>query len=202
MKKKEVETKTKWSIDHDHSIIEFKVRHLMMMHVRGEFKTFDASIYTNDKDFKTSEIDLWIDVASISTGNEKRDDHLKSQDFFDIAQHKQITFRASTISAADADGVCEIWGELTILGITRNVKLDIQFGSIIYDLSGNLKTGFSISGMINRNEWGLNWNASLDNGGFMVGEDVVITCDIELICVSQNNLIMELEPTTDRLSSK
>ena len=88
--------KTKWSIDPAHSEISFKVRHLMIAHVKGAFKTFDASIYTTDKDFTTAEIDLWIDASSIETGDKKRDEHLKSVDFFDVKKHTQISFRFLT----------------------------------------------------------------------------------------------------------
>ena len=202
MKTKENNTKTKWSIDHDHSEIEFKVRHLLIAHVKGEFKTFDASIYTNNKDFSTAEIDVWIDVSSITTGVEKRDGHLISSDFFDLRNHKQITFKSSTIGLEDADGISDLWGELTMLGITKNVKLDIHFGGIVNDPWGNEKAGFTISGIINRNDWGLNWNATMENGGFMISDEVVISCEFELNNVNQKDLIMELQPTIDIISSK
>ncbi len=202
MKTKEINTKTKWSIDHDHSEIEFKVRHLLIAHVKGEFKVFDASIYTINKDFSTAEIDLWIDVSSVATGNEKRDEHLISSDFFDLRNHKQISFKSSTIGEPDADGISELWGELTMIGITKNVKLNIQFGGIVNDPWGNEKAGFTITGMINRNDWGLNWNATMENGGFMISNEVVISCEVELNYVDQEDLIMELVPTIDIISSK
>lgn len=109
MEKELLVKETKWSIDQSHSEITFKVRHLMIAHAKGSFKVFDASIYTNAKDFTTAEIDLWIDTSSIITGDEKRDVHLKSADFFDAEKHKQITFTSSTIGKADKDGVHEIW---------------------------------------------------------------------------------------------
>ncbi|MEI6820972.1 MAG: YceI family protein [Bacteroidota bacterium] len=202
MKTKEINTIVKWSIDHDHSEIEFKVRHLLIAHVKGEFKVFDASIYTNNKDFSTAEIDLWIDVSSVTTGNEKRDEHLISSDFFDLRNHKQITFKSSTIGEPDADGISELWGELTMIGVTKNVKLNIQFGGIVNDPWGNEKAGFTITGMINRNDWGLNWNATMENGGFMISNEVIISCEVELNNVNQKDLIMELEPTIDIISSK
>jgi len=103
MKANEVVTKTKWSIDQSHSEISFKVRHLMISHVKGGFKTFDASIYTIGKDFSTAEVDLWIDASSIFTGDEKRDEHLKSPDFFDVEKFKQITFTSSNIEKSDEE---------------------------------------------------------------------------------------------------
>ena len=174
-------TKTKWSIDQAHTEIAFKVRHLMISHVKGAFKTFDASIYTDAADFTTAEIDLWIDPSSIYTGDTKRDEHLKSADFFDVQKHKQITFTSSTMGKPDSEGNCELWGELTMIGITKNVKLNVQFGGTVKDPWGNEKSGFTVTGKINRSDWGLTWNASLEAGGLMVSDEVIISCDVELI---------------------
>jgi len=190
-----VTTKTKWSVDQAHTEIEFKVRHLMIAHVKGAFKTFDASIYTDGKDFTTAEIDLWIDPSSINTGDEKRDEHLKSVDFFDIQNHKQITFTSSTMGKPDSDGNSELWGELTMVGITKNVKLNVKFGGIAKDPWGNEKSGFTVTGKINRSDWGLSWNASLETGGLLVSDEVTISCEVELINVGQDDLKMKLEST-------
>jgi len=198
MKTTEGPSKTKWSIDQSHSEIEFKVRHLMIAHVKGSFKTFDASIYTNEKDFTTAEIDLWIDSSSIITGDAVRDDHLKSADFFDVQNHKQITFTSSTIGKPDKDGNQELWGELTIRGITKNIKLNVQFGGILKDPWGNEKAGFTITGKINRSDWGLIWNTAIETGGFMVSEEVTVSCEVELINKGQDNLTMELETSADK----
>jgi polyisoprenoid-binding protein YceI len=198
MKTIEVATTTKWSLDHAHSEIAFKVRHLMISHVKGTFKTFDASIYTNEKDFTTAEIDLWIDSSSINTSDAKRDEHLKSADFFDVKNHKQITFRSSTIGKPDKDGNQELWGELTMRGITKNIKLIVRFGGIIKDPWGKEKTGFNVSGTINRNEWGLIWNTAVEAGGLMVSDEVIISCEIELENVGQKDLTMQLESTADK----
>jgi polyisoprenoid-binding protein YceI len=186
-------TKTKWSVDQSHTEIAFKVRHLMIAHVKGAFKTFDASIYTDANDFTTAEVDLWIDPASINTGDAKRDEHLKSADFFDTQNHKQISFTSSTMGQADQDGNMELWGELTMVGITKNVKLNVQFGGIIKDPWGNEKAGFTVTGKINRSDWGLVWNATLETGGLMVSDEVTITCEAELINIGQEDLKMKLE---------
>ncbi len=193
--------KTKWAIDQTHSEIEFKVRHLMISHVKGSFKTFDASIYTTDKDFKTAEIDLWIDSSSINTGDSKRDEHLKSADFFDVENHKQITFVSSTIGKADEDGNHEIWGELTLKGITKNSKLNVQFGGILNDPWGNEKAGFTVTGKINRADFGLVWNTTLETGGLMVSEEVTISCEIQLINTTPTSLIMELQTIAEKQSN-
>jgi polyisoprenoid-binding protein YceI len=176
-----VTTQTKWSIDQAHCEIGFKVRHLMIAHVKGTFKTFDANIYTTSDDFTTSDIDLWIDPTSITTGDTKRDEHLKSPEFFDVLNHRQITFISSTIGLADKDGNHELWGELTILGITKNIMLSVQFGGTVRDPWQNEKAGFTISGVIKRSDFGLLWNATLETGGVMVSDDVNIFCEIELI---------------------
>ena len=188
-----VTTQTRWAVDMTHSEIAFKVRHLMIAHVKGTFKTFDASIYTNLNDFTTAEVDLWIDPASISTGDTKRDEHLKSPDFFDIEKHKQISFTSSTMGEADSDGNQELWGELTMLGITKNVKLDVQFGGIAKDPWGNEKAGLTLSAVIKRSDWGLVWNATIETGGLMVSDEVTISCEIELINKGQEDMTMKLE---------
>jgi len=194
MKTAAVNTKTKWSIDQAHSEIVFKVRHLMIAHVKGAFKIFDASIYTNEKDFATAEVDLWIDASSITTGDAKRDEHLKSADFFDVKNHKQITFISSTVGKPDADGNHELWGELTMVGITKTIKLILQLGGIVIDPWGNEKAGLTVTGKINRSDWGLIWNTPLETGGLMVSEEVTISCEIELTNLGKENLKIELEP--------
>ncbi len=188
---------TKWSVDPAHSEITFKVRHLMIAHVKGAFKTFDANIYTTDKDFSTAEIDLWIDAASITTGDTKRDEHLKAADFFDVKKHKQITFTSGTIEKAAVDSNHEFWGELTIKGIARKIKLNVHFGGIIKDPWGNEKAGFTVSGKFNRSDWELNWNTTLETGGVMVSNEVTISCEVELTNAGEKELSMELENAAD-----
>lgn len=188
---------TKWSIDQAHSDITFKVRHLMIAHVKGSFKIFDASIYTSDKDFTTAQIDIWIDASSITTGDSKRDEHLKSADFFDVENHKQIAFTSGDFEKADAEGRQELWGELTMKGITKKIKLTVEFGGIIIDSWGNEKAGFTLTGTINRNDWGLVWNSTMETGGLLVGETVKISCEVELTNAGKKELKMELQPVAD-----
>jgi len=196
MKTNHIQTKTKWALDQSHSEISFKVRHLMIAHVKGTFKTFDASIYTYGDDFKTAEIDLWIDASSIQTNEEKRDEHLKSHDFFDVLNHKQITFTSSTIGPENADGNHELWGKLTMVGITQNVKLDVKFGGILNDPWGNKRAGFTISTIIKRSDWGLTWNTTTEAGGLMVSDEVTISCEVEVTKMGQKCLDMKLEPAS------
>ncbi len=193
MKKNHTATKTKWAIDQSHSEISFKVRHLMISHVKGTFKTYDASIYTYGNDFKTAEIDLWIDASSIQTNDEKRDEHLKSHDFFDVLTHKQITFTSSTIGSENTEGIHELWGKLTMVGITQNVKLDVQFGGMLNDPWGNERAGFTVSAIINRSDWGLTWNTTTEAGGVMVSDEITISCEVELTKMGQKVLGIQLE---------
>jgi len=184
---------TKWSIDQAHSEIAFKIRHLMIAHVKGSVKTFGASIYTTDKDFTTVQVDLWIDASSINTGNVKRDEHLTGPDFFDVENYKQITFTSSNIEKPDKDDNHELWGELTIKGITKNITLNAAFGGIITDPWGNEKAGFTITGKFNRSDWGLTWNKPMEAGGIMIGDEINITCEMELINSGKHNLTIDLK---------
>lgn len=192
MKTTKVGEQTKWAIDQAHSEIGFKVRHLMIAHVKGEFKTFDASICTTGRDFRTSEVDLWIDASTINTGDAKRDKHLKSRDFFNVKKYKQITFTSSTIVKADENGNHELWGKLTMMGVTQNVKLNVQFGGILNDPWGNERAGFTVTGKINRSDWGLTWNTPTESGGLMVSDEVAISCEVELTKIGQKELTMHL----------
>ncbi len=183
----------KWVIDMAHSELSFKVKHLMIAYVKGSFRSFDASIYTTGKDFSSAEIDIWIDPASISTGDEKRDEHLKGPDFFDVLNHPQIAFTSETIGEADSNGNHELWGELRMKGIKKNLKLNVQFGGIMMDPWNNEKAGFTVTGVIKRSEWGLTWNTAIEAGGILVSEEVKISCEIELTRVNQKDLSMVLE---------
>lgn len=193
-----MENKTKWSIDQTHSEIAFKVKHLMIANVKGAFKQFDASIYTIGKDFKTAEIDVWVDVASIITGDLKRDEHLKSVEFFDANIHKQITFVSTSIEKTDSISNYEILGKLSIKGISKNIKLNAHFGGIMKDPWGNEKAGFEVVGTINRSDWGLTWNTTLETGGIMVSDEIHISCEIELINKGLKDLTMVLETSEEK----
>jgi polyisoprenoid-binding protein YceI len=180
MKAAEVNTKTKWGIDSAHSEIGFKVKHLMFANVRGYFREFDGSIYTTGEDFMTAEIDFWVNPASVDTGDQKRDEHLKSADFFNVEQYREINFSGNTCETTGKDGMYILYGDLTIKGIKKQVKLDIEFSGLVSDPWGNQKAIFNINGKINRKDWELNWNAVLESGGVLVSEDVWINCELQL----------------------
>ncbi len=186
METAKVITKTKWGIDPVHSEITFTIKHLMITNVRGVFKEFEASIYTTGEDFMSVEIDFWLNPASIDTGDTKRDEHLKSADFFNVENHKQITFTGNTYEQVDNDGSFELYGSLTIKGITKKIKLEVEFGGIVKDPWGNEKAGFAINGKINRKDWDLTWNSAVEAGGVLVSDQVRISCEVQLIKQLQN----------------
>ena len=169
---------TKWAIDPAHSEITFKVKHLMISNVKGEFKTFQANI--DGEDFTKSTISAIIDASSLSTNNNDRDTHLKSPDFFEIEKYPEITFVSTSIKKVDDDEF-KLVGDLTIKGTTKEITLDTEFGGFMKDPYGNEKAGFSINGKLNRKDFGLNWNAALEAGGVMVGNEIKINAEVQFI---------------------
>uniref|UniRef100_UPI004049D78A YceI family protein n=1 Tax=Flavobacterium sp. TaxID=239 RepID=UPI004049D78A len=169
---------TKWVIDPAHSEITFKVKHLMISNVKGEFKTFQANI--DGEDFTTSTISANIDTTSIATNNNDRDTHLKSPDFFEVENYPEITFTSTSIKKVDDDEF-KLVGDLTIKGTTKEITLDVEFGGFMKDPYGNEKAGFSINGKLNRKDFGLNWNAALEAGGVMVGNEIKINAEVQFI---------------------
>lgn len=167
---------TKWVLDPEHSEISFRVRHMMISNVRGEFKKFDASI--DGEDFTKSTIKAKIDANSITTNADDRDTHLRSADFFEVEKHPEITF-VSTSMKKVADDEYKLVGDLTIKGTTKEVTLNTEFGGYMKDPYGNEKAGFAIQGKINRKDFGLNWNSVLEAGGVMVGDEVRISADVQ-----------------------
>jgi polyisoprenoid-binding protein YceI len=173
--------RTKWAIDPAHSEFSFKVKHLMITNVKGVFRDVDADIYTRGDDFLTSEINVRIKTASIDTGDEKRNAHLKSPDFFDAENHKELFFVGKKFQATDEPNKYVLYGELTIKGVTVPVKLDVEYNGLAKDPWGKQKAGFSIDGKINRKDWELNWNTTLETGGVLVGDEVRINCEVQLV---------------------
>jgi polyisoprenoid-binding protein YceI len=171
---------TTWVLDPTHSEILFKVKHLMITNVKGEFRNFNAEVLSSGNDFTTASVNVSIDAASVFTNNDDRDNHLKSADFFDIENHKELTFKATTLKKVDDDEY-RLTGLLTIKGITNEVSLNAEFGGINKDPWGNEKAGFSIEGKINRKDWGLNWNAALETGGVLVSDEVKISAEVQFV---------------------
>lgn len=175
-----VETTTKWLLDPTHSEIIFKVKHLMITNVKGEFRKFQGEVISYGQDFSKASVNLNIDASSIFTNDESRDGHLKSPDFFDTENHKTITFEGTSFSKLDEENY-QLKGLLNIKGVSREVILDVEFGGINKDPWGNQKAGFSVSGKINRKDWGLNWNAALETGGVLVSEEVKISAEVQFV---------------------
>jgi len=173
-------TKTKWTLDQAHSEIGFKVKHMMITNVSGSFGKFDVNVETDENDFNTAGIEFTAELDSISTGNADRDIHLKSADFFDAANFPRLEFVSSKFEKKDDEHYL-LHGDLTIRGITKPVRFDVEFGGIGKDPWGNEKAGFSVTGKINRTDFKLNWNAALETGGVLVGEDVKLNAEIQLL---------------------
>lgn len=171
---------TKWVLDPTHSEILFKVKHLMITNVKGEFRKKEGEVISKGTDFSQASVNLTIDVTSIDTNDDGRDTHLKSADFFDVENHKEITFKGTSLNKLDDDNY-KLKGHLTIKGIAKEVVLDAEFGGINKDPWGNEKAGFSITGKFNRKDWGLNWNAALETGGVLVSEEVKISAEVQFV---------------------
>ena len=167
-----------YAIDPTHSSVGFKVKHMMVSNVRGEFTDFEGT-YTFDPDRpQDASVDVEIRVTSVDTGNEKRDDHLRSDEFFGVEEHPVMTFKSTKV-VAEGDDEYTLYGDLTIRGVTRNVALEVEFNGKVQDPWGNTRTGFEASGEINRKDFGVNFSATLDNGGLVVADDVEIELEIE-----------------------
>ena len=171
-------TATKWVIDPVHSELTFKVKHMMITNVKGEFKDF--SIEADGNDLLKSSFAVTIEASSINTNSEQRDAHLRSVDFFDVENHKEITFHSKSLKPK-RDDEYELSGMLNIKGISKDITLDVEFGGISKDPWGNEKAGFSMRGVINRKDWGLNWNAALETGGVLVSEEVKIAGEFQFL---------------------
>jgi polyisoprenoid-binding protein YceI len=171
---------TTWILDKMHSELGFKIRHLMISNVSGSFKNFGAEIETEEKDFSTARINLTAEINSIFTNNEHRDAHLLNSDFFEVEKYPALTFKSTKVEKTDNDTFA-LYGALTMKGITQPVKLNVEYNGIAKDHYGQEKAGFVVTGKINRNDWGMNFNAATETGGLVLGEDVKINADIQLV---------------------
>lgn len=171
-------TTTKWVLDPSHSELTFKVKHMMIANVKGAFKNF--SVEVDGDDIFKSPLTVSVDASSVSTNNDQRDAHLKSADFFDVDNHKELTFKSTSFQRKDDDEY-ELKGALIIKGVSKEIALEVEFGGINKDPWGNEKAGFSIEGKINRENWGLNWNAALETGGILVSDEVKISGEVQFV---------------------
>ena len=169
--------KTLWVLDPTHSELTFKVKHLMITNVTGQFNVIKANVEASDSSFNDAKVSFTADVNSINTSNEQRDGHLKSADFFEAEKYPTISFVSNHYNAISG----KITGDLTIKDVTKSVTLDVEFSGTNKDPWGNEKAGFSITGKINRTDWGLHWNAALETGGVLVSEEVRISAEVQFV---------------------
>ena len=174
----EIKTQTAWVLDPAHSELSFRVKHLMITNVTGKFQKFNASV--EGADFAKSPISVTIDAASVDTNDANRDGHLRGADFFDVENFPEMKFESTSFRKLN-DTDYELKGMLEIKGVTKEVKLDVEFGGTMKDPWGNEKAGFTVSGKINRKDWGLNWNSALETGGVLVSDEVKISADVQLV---------------------
>ncbi|MBN8834998.1 MAG: hypothetical protein ABS68_10610 [Niastella sp. SCN 39-18] len=171
---------TKWTIDPAHSELMFRVRHLKIANVKGEFREFSAEILSSGDDFNQAVVTAEVKSASIFTNDNNRDTHLKSADFFDAEKYPTLSFKGTSFSKTSDDEFV-LTGDLTIKEITKPISLQVEFGGVENDLYGNRKAGFSLEGKLSRKEWELNWNAVLETGGVLVSDEVKISGELQFI---------------------
>ncbi|MFN0062688.1 MAG: YceI family protein [Myxococcaceae bacterium] len=170
-----------YDLDSSHTYAHFSVKHMMVANVRGEFSKVTGSIQWDEKDVTKSSVMATIDAATIQTREDKRDAHLKSPDFLDVAKNPSLTFKSKRVEKGQAPNSLKVVGDLTIRGVTKEVPLDVTFTDKEFkDPYGNMKRGATATTKINRRDFGLMWNMPLDSGGLLVGEEVAITIEAEL----------------------
>jgi polyisoprenoid-binding protein YceI len=170
---------TQWDFDLSHSSVNFHVRHLMVSKVHGRFSLWNGKLELNEQDLTKSNLEVEIDAASVDTKEPKRDEHLRSADFFDVEKFPKLTFKSTSI-AKDGDDY-KVTGDLTIRGITKSVTLLVEGGDQVKDPWGGIRTGFSAKTTVNRKDFGLTWNVALETGGFVVSDKIEITLEIEAV---------------------
>lgn len=170
---------TNWSVDKSHSKIGFTVDHLVIAEVDGKFDNYEVTVVTNGDDFEGTKISFSADVASINTDNEKRDNHLKSADFFNAREFPKMTFVSKSFTKVEGKKY-KLVGDLTIRDITKEVVLDVKYNGTVKDPWGNTKAGFKATGVIDRFDFNLMWNAALETGGLVAGKEVTLKINLEL----------------------
>ncbi|MFD1736821.1 YceI family protein [Bacillus salitolerans] len=171
-------TVSKWALDKAHSSVDFSVRHMMISSVKGSFNEFSASIEADPSDLTTAKIEFTIELASVDTRNDDRDNHLRSADFFDVENTPTMTFTSTQITKK-ADDEYEVTGNLSLHGKTNQETFLVTFEGEGKDPWGNLKVGFSAEGKINRSDYGLSWNAALETGGVLVGDQIKVALQLQ-----------------------
>jgi len=169
-----------WKIDPAHSAIHFSVRHMMISNVRGEFERFDGTIDLDEQNPENTTVEIRIDAASINTREDQRDGHLRSADFLDAENHPHLTFKSTRVERT-GENTAGLHGNLTIRDITNPVVLEVEHAGILTNPWGNLSAGFEARTKINRKDWNLTWNQALEAGGVLVGDEIKIEIEVELL---------------------
>ncbi len=170
---------SKWIIDPSHSEVQFKVKHLVISTVTGSFKEYEGEVESDKDDFTDAKATFTANINSIETNSAQRDEHLKSPDFFDAANHPKISFVSTSLEKKSGSDY-SLKGDLTIKDKTNPVELNVEFGGIAKDMYGQTKAGFEITGKINRQDYGLTWGALTEAGGLVVSDDVKLLLNIQL----------------------
>lgn len=174
------QTATKWAIDPSHSEINFKVRHLVVTTLTGKFNQFEGSLESANDDFSNAIVNFTADIASITTGNADRDNHLKSDDFFNAEAYPKLTFASKSFTKT-GDNTYKMSGDITLRDVTKTIELDVEYGGTMVDPWGNTKAGFEIKGKINRKEFGLKWDAITEAGGAVVSDEVKLDLNVQVV---------------------
>jgi polyisoprenoid-binding protein YceI len=169
---------SKWGIDPDHSVAAFVVRHMMVANVHGQFNKIKGAIHFDHNDIPNASVELSIDVSGIYTGIQKRDDHLRSPDFFDVEKYPYMTFKSTKTDMTEKNCL-KVFGDLTIHGITKQIAIDVAYSGPEQSPYGETSMGFTATAKINREDYGIMWNVELKSSGFMVGKEIQIVLDIE-----------------------
>ncbi len=175
---------SQWNFDPAHSAVEFTARHMMVTNVRGHVKGITGTLNFDPNQPEKTSVDVSIDIATLSTGVADRDNHLRSADFFDVANHPKVTFKSTKVQVSDKTHA-RLTGDLTIRGVTRPVTLDVEFLGEATSPYGDKRVGFEARASLNRENWGLTWNVALEAGGVLVGKEIKLALDVEAILVQE-----------------
>ena len=175
---------TKWTFDQTHSELGFKIKHLMITNVSGSFKSFDVKVEMDGDDLTTAVVEARADMNSIFTNNEQRDAHLRNSDFFEVEKYPELVFQSTRVEKEDSDNYI-LYGNLTLKGITKPVKLNVEYSRLTKDPWGNERAGFIVNGKIKRSDWGVNFNALTETGGVVLSEEVKINSEVQMIKVTE-----------------
>ena len=181
-----------WTIDTAHTLLEFSVKHMMIATVRGRFTKFGGNVVIDEQNPERSTAEGWVDIKSIDTHDANRDAHLRSNDFFDADHHPRMTFRSKSVKRAGGDRY-KVTGDITIRGTTREIVFDVTYEGENKDPWGNTRRGFTAQTSFNRKDFGLNWNVALETGGVLVGDQVKVNVELELVYQAEPATVTEPE---------